>query len=139
MMRNGKCSLIFVLDKKGNVLLLNRQNEPALGTWCGVGGHIENNETALQCAIREMKEETGIISNNINVIGYYDKIKSFICYIILDDLFYEMNIKTPVKITEEGILSIKPLEWVLNEENQGINKETLKSLNYVLKSIERNK
>ena len=133
-----KCTLIFVLDENENVLLLNRKNYPALGTWCGVGGHIENNETSLQCAKRELREEAGIISNKIKIIGYYERIKSYICYLIVNDLFYEMNTKTSVKITEEGILSIKPLKWVFNEENQGVNKETLKSLNYVLKLIERN-
>lgn len=42
------CILIFVIDKNENILLLNRENEPAKGTWCGVGGHIENNEGIVE-------------------------------------------------------------------------------------------
>ena len=44
------CTLIFVIDKNDNILLLNRENEPAKGTWCGVGGNIEKDETIYDCA-----------------------------------------------------------------------------------------
>lgn len=68
-------TLIFVIDKKGNVLLLNRKNNPAMGTWCGVGGHIEKDETVTECARRELFEETGISdSKNIKIIGVYKNI-----------------------------------------------------------------
>lgn len=43
-----------------NILLLHRQNNKSQGNKWGVpGGKIEKNETRLQAAIREVKEETG--------------------------------------------------------------------------------
>lgn len=80
------CILIFVIDKNENILLLNRENEPVKGTWCGVGGHIEKDETIYDCAKRELHEETGIKTNKLKLLGKYDKIKSYIFVLIVNDL-----------------------------------------------------
>ncbi len=42
------------------VLLLRRTQSNA-GQWCQISGKIESGETASQAALREMKEETGLI------------------------------------------------------------------------------
>ena len=76
------CTLIFVIDKNENILLLNRENEPAKGTWCGIGGNIEKDETIYDCAKRELHEETGIKTNKLKLLGKYDKIESYIFSII---------------------------------------------------------
>ncbi|MBI9082222.1 MAG: NUDIX domain-containing protein [Desulfobacterales bacterium] len=36
------------------------------------GGHLENNESLIQCAKREVSEEAGILIDNINLISVYD-------------------------------------------------------------------
>ena len=45
-------------------IIVNSKNEILLGKCCGVyqfpGGHLENNETMLECLRREVLEETGI-------------------------------------------------------------------------------
>ncbi len=47
------------------VLLVNSKNEVLLGfchnTYQFPGGHLENKESIIECAIREVKEETGIV------------------------------------------------------------------------------
>lgn len=43
-----------------HVLLIRRKNAPGKGTWALPGGFVNQNETFRQCAIRELKEETGI-------------------------------------------------------------------------------
>ena len=80
------CTLIFVIDKNENILLLNRENEPVKGTWCGIGGNIEKDETIYDCAKRELHEETGIKTNKLKLLGKYDKIKSYIFVLIVNDL-----------------------------------------------------
>ncbi|SDR47429.1 NUDIX domain-containing protein [Pseudovibrio sp. Tun.PSC04-5.I4] len=53
---------VFLIDtstEEPQVLLLRRINRPA-GTWSQIAGSIEENETAWQAALREVKEEVGI-------------------------------------------------------------------------------
>lgn len=53
--------VIFSYD--GNdikVLLIQRGNDPYKGKWAFPGGFMNIDETAEECAIRELKEETGL-------------------------------------------------------------------------------
>ena len=43
------------------------------GAICFPGGRMEEGETALQCALRELKEETGISPSDLRVLGVKDK------------------------------------------------------------------
>ena len=47
-------------------LLIQRGNEPNKGVWSFPGGKIESLEGTLEAAKRELKEETGLCSNNEN-------------------------------------------------------------------------
>jgi ADP-ribose pyrophosphatase YjhB (NUDIX family) len=60
-----------VLIEKGKILLIKRGNEPFKDMWALPGGRLENNETTEECAIREMKEETGLQVKIIKLIGVY--------------------------------------------------------------------
>ena len=68
-MRPFACDM--VLFERGKVLLIKRGKEPFLGKWALPGGRIEDEETAEQCAKREMKEETGLDVSIIRLIGVY--------------------------------------------------------------------
>ncbi|MFV0339819.1 MAG: NUDIX hydrolase [Parachlamydiaceae bacterium] len=49
------------IEYNGQILLLHRQNDKSQGNKWGIpGGKVEKNETPLQAAIREVKEETGM-------------------------------------------------------------------------------
>ena len=47
-----------IFDRNGRVLLLRRTDE---GTWCFPKGHIEPGETAAAAAVREIREECGLV------------------------------------------------------------------------------
>lgn len=49
-----------VVEQSGHILLVRRRAEPGKGLWALPGGHLEMEETMLDGAIRELKEETGI-------------------------------------------------------------------------------
>lgn len=49
-----------VSDGDGRVLLVRRGNEPFKGCWALPGGFMEMDETIEQCAVRELREETGL-------------------------------------------------------------------------------
>ncbi|WP_174616038.1 NUDIX hydrolase [Virgibacillus ihumii] len=56
--------------KRGNkILMLNRQSPLWMGMWNGVGGKIEENESPAACIIREIKEETAIVTDDVEFKG----------------------------------------------------------------------
>ncbi len=53
--------VVFGFDgKRLNVLLVERGSEPYKNCWALPGGFLEMDETVEQCAMRELKEETGV-------------------------------------------------------------------------------
>ncbi|MDD4363132.1 MAG: NUDIX hydrolase [Atribacterota bacterium] len=51
---------VVVRNEHGQLLLVKRKNEPKKGFWALPGGFIDNGESAIEAALREMKEETGL-------------------------------------------------------------------------------
>jgi len=49
-----------VLECSGHILLIERARAPGRGTWALPGGFKNNNETFLDCVIRELLEETNV-------------------------------------------------------------------------------
>ena len=65
-----------VITKKPipKVLLIERGDEPFKGHWAFPGGFMNMDETTEACAIRELKEETGLELDNPKQIGTYSDI-----------------------------------------------------------------
>lgn len=49
-----------VLECAGHILLIKRKHAPGRNTWALPGGFKNNNETSLDCAFRELTEETNV-------------------------------------------------------------------------------
>ncbi len=58
--------LVFKGDK---VLLGKRKKGDAAGEYAGPGGHLKFSETLEECAVRKVKEETGITVKNVQIIA----------------------------------------------------------------------
>lgn len=58
---------LYIKNSKGEVLLLKRRSS---GLWAIPGGKVEDGETPEQAAKRELKEETGIESDNLKLITH---------------------------------------------------------------------
>ena len=50
----------IVVVHKGRVLLIKRKNHPCIGMWSTPGGFVNFKEDLLDCAKRELYEETGV-------------------------------------------------------------------------------
>ena len=61
------------LTPDGDLVLLRRAIEPAYGTWAQPGGFLESDETAIQGAVRETLEETGLEVVPTAITGVYSQ------------------------------------------------------------------
>jgi 8-oxo-dGTP diphosphatase len=49
---------------RGKVLMLHRHKEPNLNLWIAPGGKVDAHESPRECALRELREETGLQAEN---------------------------------------------------------------------------
>jgi 8-oxo-dGTP diphosphatase len=63
----------IIENEDGKILLTRRAAEPFKGQWCLPGGHIDENEKALDAVIREAKEETGL-DFDAKFFGYFNEV-----------------------------------------------------------------
>jgi 8-oxo-dGTP diphosphatase len=73
------CSTATLLSRKYykkdfQVLLLRRAQEPCKHLWCIPGGFTESHETLADGAIRETREETGLVLDNVMFVSNYDSL-----------------------------------------------------------------
>jgi len=132
-MKNEKSCGCIIVD--GNEVLLIQHNE---GHWDFPKGHVEQNETEVETAIREVKEET-----NLDVIVYEDKKYINEYYTKKDTLkqvvfFLAKCTNKEVKKQEEEIQNIEwlPFEEAINRITHDNSRELLKQ---VIRDININK
>lgn len=65
-------AVIAVVIENGRALLVRRANPPDAGLWGYPGGKIEYGETVSEAAIRELREETGVEAEALDVITTLD-------------------------------------------------------------------
>jgi len=63
-----------VWKDRNQVLMIRRGNEPGAGQWSIPGGKQEFGETSIDAAVREVREETGIVCDIVGLVGVYDVI-----------------------------------------------------------------
>jgi 8-oxo-dGTP diphosphatase len=63
-----------VVIEDGRALLIRRGNEPLLGQWSIPGGTLELGETMIEGTARELKEETGLEVNVLELIEVFERI-----------------------------------------------------------------
>ena len=66
--------VVITNEQQPKVLLIQRGNEPFKGCWAFPGGFMDMDETTEHCAVRELKEETGLAVSDLHQIGAYSKI-----------------------------------------------------------------
>lgn len=65
-----------VLVRDGRVLLIRRGKPPLFGRWVVPGGTVEFGETLEQALVREMKEETALAVEPLEVLTVFDRIET---------------------------------------------------------------
>ncbi|MGH9649673.1 MAG: NUDIX hydrolase, partial [Terriglobales bacterium] len=65
-----------VVIHRGRVLLIRRGGEPLKGEWSLPGGLVELGEELAEAARREVKEETGLDVEPLEILNIFDRIFS---------------------------------------------------------------
>lgn len=73
-MTDFACTVL--VDRRGWVLLQERDEHARIAPekWAASGGHVEPGETFLEAAVRELREETGLVvePDELQLVGHYD-------------------------------------------------------------------
>jgi len=93
-----------------------KKNDYHEGKWNGLGGKFEQGESPEECAVREIKEESGLEVNSPRMHGFitfpnFDGVDDWYVFIFTADEFEGELIDSP-----EG-----KLEWIPNEKVTNLN------------------
>ncbi len=106
-------TLCYIENTKNQTLLLHRtkkKNDLNENKWIGVGGKFERNETAEECLIREVMEETGLTLDSYTYRG----VVNFLSDVWENERMHLFTAKVSndtVKECDEG-----ELKWVDNDK-----------------------
>ncbi|MFU8792540.1 MAG: NUDIX hydrolase [Acholeplasmataceae bacterium] len=113
------------IKRKNEILLVNRQKAPWLGSWNGLGGKRLKDESPVDCILREIHEETDITvsKDQVKARGYltwntFDSLGKGL-YLFLIEVADDFSYPTPIQ-TPEGILDWKTIDWVMDPDNYGV-------------------
>ncbi len=119
-----------VIEKDGKVLLVQEAQKRCYGKWNIPAGHLDFNETIMQGAIREIKEETGCDVELTGVVGIQNRV-------LEDDIFIQIVFSTKlinenIKYDKNEILDVKWYDY--NDIINNMDNE-LRDLNFVKRPI----
>lgn len=71
-MRLSNLTTLIYITKGDKCLFIRktRKGDMNLDKWLGIGGHFETDETPEECALRELKEESGIVREDMTDLEY---------------------------------------------------------------------
>ncbi len=111
---------VFIRNKRGELLVCRRANDPAKGTLDLVGGFIDFDETAEQGIKREINEETGL---KVSDVCYLFSVPNDYLFSDLNiptmDMFFEATVENDIEIvssddvSEAFFVSLKDIDSTL--------------------------
>jgi 8-oxo-dGTP diphosphatase len=109
-----KLATLCYLKKDGKTLMLYRNkksNDMNGGKWIGLGGKLEEGETPEECALREIKEESGYIAKNLILKGIltFPAFDGFECWYVF--LYLVTDFEGEILESNEGTL-----KWIDDEK-----------------------
>jgi ADP-ribose pyrophosphatase YjhB (NUDIX family) len=75
---------VFPITDAGEIVLIRRGIEPGKGAWAQPGGFLEVDETVHEAAIRETREETGLLVEPGEIIGLYTRLEASVVTIAFE-------------------------------------------------------
>ena len=95
----------------GDLVLLRRAIEPAYGTWAQPGGFLEADETAIQGAVRETLEETGLEVVPTAIVGLYSQPHSSVVVVAYEAIIVGGEAQVTDEALEVTAFSPEAIPW----------------------------
>ena len=118
------------IEKDGKILLVQEAKEKCYKKWDIPAGHLEYNETIMQGAVREIKEETGCDVKLTGILNIANRVMT-------DDIFIAIIFSTEllnenIKYDEKEILDVK---WYKIDEVINNMDDKLRNNDFIKQSI----
>ena len=72
------------ITEAGEIVLIRRGIEPAVGSWAQPGGFLEVDETVHEAAVRETFEETGLLVEPGEIVGLYSRLEASVVVLVYE-------------------------------------------------------
>ncbi|MEO8859879.1 MAG: NUDIX domain-containing protein [Ginsengibacter sp.] len=120
----------LVKNKDGEILLIFRR-----GKWDLPKGKLDDNESILECAIREVREETGLrhIAAGKEIAITYHTYIEFGKHILKESHWFAMTFKGKEELVPQLEESITEIRWVKKEELKNYLNNTFPTIISILK------
>ena len=95
----------------GEVVLIRRGIEPAIGAWAQPGGFLEVDETVHEAAVRETLEETGLLVDPGEIVGLYSRLEATVVVVVYEALIVGGEARPSVEATEVRAWRPEDIPW----------------------------
>lgn len=112
-----------VIKKDNKILMVQEANEKYYGQWNFPAGHVDEGESIMEGAIREVKEETGCDVKLTGLLPIKTVYQTDIPTLIVE--FTAEIINENIKFDKNEILDVK---WIDIEDIKNMDKNTLRAL-----------
>lgn len=118
------------VEKEKKILMVQENKEGIKGKWNMPAGKLEDNESIIEAAIREVKEETGIDVKINGILAIQENIAEFGQLIII--YFIGEYISGSISFDNKEISNVK---WMTKEEIKKMNKSKIRGSETINKVI----
>jgi ADP-ribose pyrophosphatase YjhB (NUDIX family) len=99
------------VTEAGEVVLIRRGIEPAIGAWAQPGGFLEVDETVHEGAIRETMEETGLLVEPGEIIGLYSRLEAIVVVAVFESRIVGGEPRLSPEATEIQAFAPEAIPW----------------------------
>ncbi|MEM5829636.1 MAG: NUDIX hydrolase [Candidatus Aenigmatarchaeota archaeon] len=105
----------IIIEKGSKIVLIKRKKEPFKDKWVLPGGHVEENETVEEAAIREAKEETSLDVKLKGILGVYSDPKRDPRYLTISTVFIVKPLSKKIKAGSDAAkvewIDVRKIDW----------------------------
>lgn len=119
-----------IVEKEGKILMVQEKKKFCYGKWNIPAGHLDPNETIIEGAIREIREETGCEVKATGVAIVANKVMPD--DVLVEIIFSTKLVNEEIKINPDEILDVK---WIDKEDILNNMDEELRDITFIKKPI----